>query len=254
MATMEMLKKVKVNADAEVKGDAAMSIAKEIVNKNIANAEVKGETTMETKKNEVITVTINTNTEKQGYEIRFSGTPKANIKNMLISLKFRFYPSLANAWIKKTAKVTDEELKKFVKACEKAGYTVSRTVDGKADEVKKPEIEVVGANAETTKLIIEFLKSQGYTVAEPKTEEKPKKSKAKAKAKTETKAKTESKPKAEKKAEPKTEAKKTAPKLEAKAEVKSNNTKNPKAERKLFVNGEEITRSKSEKPSDDFPF
>lgn len=252
MATMNLLKKV--NANAEVKGDAAMSIAKEIVNKNIANAETKGEITMETKTNEAITVTINTNTEKQGYEIRFSGTPKANIKNMLIALKFRFYPSLANAWIKKTAKVTDEELKKFVKACEKAGYTVSRTVDGKADEVKKPEIEVVGANAETTKLIIEFLKSQGYTVAEPKTEEKPKKSKAKAKAKTETKAKTESKPKAEKKAEPKTEAKKTAPKLEAKAEVKSNNTKNPKAERKLFVNGEEITRSKSEKPSDDFPF
>ena len=231
MATMKMLEEVKAKANA--KGEETMA-----------------KTVNTTTTTEKIAVTINTNTEKQGYEIRFSGVPKASIKNMLIALKFRFYPALANAWIKKSAKVTDTELKDFTKACEKAGYTVSRTVDGKAETPK--EEPTPKADGDMMAAMIEFLKAQGYAVTkeEPKAEPKPKAKKSTTKAKAETK--TESKPKAEKKSE----TKKTAPKLEAKAEVKSNNTKKPKATRKLFVDGVEIFRDKptTEVETTDFPF
>jgi len=218
MATMNLLK--------NVKGETAINVAKEIVNTNIANAEEK-ENTMATKKEiektieqEVITVTINTNTEKQGYEIRFSGTPKASVKNMLVSLKFRFYPALANAWIKKTAKVSDDELKKFIKACEKSGYIVKRTVDGKTEETVKAETD------DMTAQMVAFLKANGYNVSKKRT----------------PKAKAETEPKKE-------------PKLEAKSEIVSNNTKKPKTKTKLTADGKEITRksSKTEK-TDEFPF
>lgn len=230
MATTNLLKNVKVNANAEVKGEKTM-------------------TTKTTNTQEVITVTINANTVKEGYEIRFSGVPKASIKNMLISLKFRFYPALANAWIKKQSKVTDEELQKFVKACEKAGYTVSRTTDGKVEEVKAEE--PVNANPDVMAMMIEFLNSQGYSVTknEPKTESKPKAKKTA----TSTKAKANTKAEKTEKAESKPKAKKE-PKLEAKAEVKSNNTKKPKATRKLFVDGVEIFRDKTATEVEDMPF
>lgn len=240
-----------------------------------------------TTEQEVIVVTVNANTERQGYEVRFSGYPKASVKNVLKELKFQFYGTLGNAWIKKQAKVTEDGMKKFVQTCTKNGYTVESTTDGKADmwiskyfsnaktskKSEKPAKTVstnttVSANNEAViNAMIGLLTQCGFTVTKAE-EPKVEKPKAESKPKTTKKPKTESKPKAAKET-PKTDAKteigkamdawniqkepeakaekpkeepKTEPKLTASATPVSNNKKNPKADKKLFVNGKEIAR------------
>ena len=244
----------------------------------IITATEKGETTMTKNANanttaqEVITVMLNANTEREGLEIRFSGYPKAVVKNELVALKFRYYPALGNAWIKKRAKVSDDALKGFLKNCIKQGYEVKCTTDGKPDTwvskyittakpvEKKPEPKaketapkveepMANNNDAVLKAMIELIKASGYTVtkaeapapeapkAETKTEEKPKATRKPRTKKTETpKAKAET---PEKESKPKAEEPK---KLTATSIPVSNNPKKTKAEKKLFVDGKEIAR------------
>lgn len=244
----------------------------------ITTATMKGEKTMTKNTNtnttaqEVITVTLNANTEREGLEIRFSGYPKAVVKNELVALKFRYYPALGNAWIKKMAKVPEESIKKFVAICIKQGYEVKGTKDGKPDtwvnkyiknvkintkktdakETKKEEPKAVNENIvpvntdAVLNAMIALLKENGYLVTkdEPKTEAKTE-AKTEVKPKTEKKTrtkKTETKAKAEApKEEPKPKAEEPK-KLEAKAIPVSNNPKKTKADKKLYVDGKEIAR------------
>ena len=254
----------------------------------IITVDTKGERTMAKNTNtnttaqEVITVTINANTEKAGYEIRFSGYPKATIKNELVALKFRYYPALGNAWIKKAEKVSDDALKGFVAKCLKQEYKVVCTTDGKPDTwinkfvkgatlnvqkeakaVAKEEILKIKKQADESdapnfnnqaviNAMIALLKESGYEVTKVKapTSETPKaKETPKAEAKKETKPKAEKEP-ATKKTTAKAEAPKEEPKpkaeakkeLTAKAVPVSNNKKAVKAEKKLYVDGKEIAR------------
>lgn len=245
---------------------------------------MKGETTMkntntniDTTAQEVITVTLNLNTEREGLEIRFSGYPKAVIKNQLVALKFRYYPALGNAWIKKIAKVPEESLKKFIRTCIRQDYKIVSTKDGKSDawinkyvkaeakavkkeakEIAKEEISKVVDMAEKSSApilnnnavmnaMIALLKENGYSVTKA---EKPVTEAPKTEAKTEAKPKATRKPRTKKAETPKAEAPKEEPKpkaeepkkLEAKAIPVSNNKKTPKAEKKLFVNGIEVER------------
>lgn len=204
--------KKSVNANATMKGDVAMTIAKEIVKKNIANAQ-KGETAM------TMTANINTNTKLNGYEIRFSVAPSVEFRKMLGRAEkgedkrkkhynFKFYQHLGNAWIIKQDKITENSFKTLKSKIAKLGYEIVETTDGNAPKSRKGRKPVVKQTApkktvEDTTLevktatipkeadLVSYLTSLGYVIELPeqKKESKPKAKKSTAGTKAKAKIK-----------------------------------------------------------------
>lgn len=140
---------------------------------------------MATKKN-IINATINTNTEKNGYEIRFSEKPDKDFRKLVLraTYHFGFYESLEKAWIQSRENVSEDDIANIKAMMENLGYKVKETVDGKTKRAKK------SPKKEEPK---QEVKAEPKT--EPVKEEKPAKKPAKKSPKKEE-------PKVEPKAEP----------------------------------------------------
>ena len=225
MATNRTNTKIAKVITNEVKGDIAMTIAKEIVKKNIANATMKGETEM---KNNTTTMTavITTNNNLSGYEIRFSTAPSEEFRAKLgIAPKdgdkrrkhygFKFYSHLGNAWIIKQDKITDKSMAALKKEIKSLGYTITEeTIENKPKAKKDTTLEVKTAKIPKEADLVEYLTSLGYVIELPKAEEKPKRGRKPNTKKAETKAKAEPKAKKESKSKKPANKKETTRKAE----------------------------------------
>lgn len=251
--TMNTNAKRNANATATMKGETAMTLAKEIVKKNIAIAtanETKGENTMD------MTANFNTNTALNGYEIRFSVAPDEKFRDRLGKAKkgedkrkkhynFKFYQYLNNAWIIKQDKITEKSLTALKKEIKSLGFEIIETVDGSAPKAKKPVAKKATAKpvteVKTAKIpkgeeadLVSYLRGLGYVIELP--EQKPEvKEEPKAKkpaTKKATAKKSEAKKPVTKKA---TEAKAETPKKKATPKAKKSSSKK---EEVVVVNAE----------------